>query len=233
MSVENIHKDHRKRLRKQFMEHGLDGLSDVNALELLLFYSIPRRDTNPIAHRLLDTFGSLSGVLDATQADLIHHGKLSENSAALLKLVTALCRRQEIDRANSIEIVDTTEKCGDILVPLFQGKTEEQVYALALDGKCKRLGVKLLFSGSFNAVSMSNRAVAEFALLLGASSVVLAHNHPSGYAVPSKADIQTTESLYYALSAVNITLTDHLVVADGDYVSMAQSGMLPQGVPSL
>lgn len=222
------HEGHRERLRTKFLSHGLDAIADVNVLELLLFYAIPRQDTNPIAHRLLDAFDSLSGVFDASVEDLMRQGGLTENAAALIKLTIAVARRQQICRANMEQILNSTQKCGNFLVPYFYGLTEETVYLLALDAKCKVLGCTKLFTGTINSANLSVRSVVEHALRVKASSVVLAHNHTSGIAVPSQEDIRTTELVSKALDMVDVLLADHIVVADDDYVSMAESGILPR-----
>jgi len=225
----NIHSGHRDRLRQTFLANGLDALPDVNALELLLFYAIPQRDTNPIAHRLLSEFGSLSGVFDASISDLMRLGGLTENAAALLKLTTDISRRHLIVRGSMDNILTTTAQCGDYLLPYFYGATEEQVYLLCLDAKCKVLSCSLLFTGTVNNASLSLRTVLECALRTKATSVVLAHNHTSGIAVPSKEDIAITGEVARALDLIGVLLADHIVVADNDYVSMRDSGMLPGG----
>jgi len=228
MSEKNIHQGHRERLRQKFLEHGLDALPDVNALELLLFYAVPQRDTNPIAHRLLDAFGSLPGVFDASLEDLQQEGGLSKNAAGLLKLTVEMARRTQIVRAGMEQVLDTTRKCGEYLTPFFYGTSEEMVYVLALDAKCKVLGCTKLYTGTVNSAGLSVRSVVEYALRMKASSLVLAHNHPSGIAIPSQEDIRTTKAVAEALDTVDVLLADHIVVADGDFVSMAESGMLPR-----
>ncbi len=224
-----VHSGHRERLRSTFLKFGLDVLPDVNVLELLLFYAIPRQDTNPIAHRLLDVFGSLPAVLDASAEDLMDRGRLSENTAALLKLVTELARRQEICRVKMQPILNSTRKCGDYLVPYFYGARDEMVYLLALDAKCQVLGCSKLSTGTINAAHISIRQVVEYALQMKATSLVLAHNHTSGIAVPSQEDIQITAELARALDMVDVLLADHIVVAGDDYVSMAESNLLHRG----
>ena len=224
----NIHRGHRERLRQTFLDHGLDALPDVNVLDLLLFYAIPQQDTNPIAHRLVEEFGSLAGVFDASPEELQHRGGLTKNAAALLKLTVETARRVQICRASMDRVLDTTRKCGEYLAPYFFGASEEMVYALALDAKCKVLGCSRLFTGTVNSAGLSTRSVVEFALRMKATSVVLAHNHPSGIAVPSQEDVRTTRSVAAALDTVDVLLADHIVVADGDFVSMAESRMLPE-----
>lgn len=221
-----LHGGHRQRLRQQFLTHGLDSLHDVNVLELLLFYAVPRQDTNPIAHRLLDRFGSLSRVFDASLEELMEQGGLTENAAALIKLLPAVARRQQLSRSDLGSILGTTRQCGDYLVPYFYGATDEMVYLLGLDAKCKVLGCVQLFQGTVNYAHLSTRRVVEAALKMKATSVVLAHNHTSGIAVPSQEDIQTTHAISHALDLVGVLLADHIVVADDDYVSMAESGLL-------
>lgn len=222
----SIHSGHRQRLKSSFLKSGLDSFHDVNVLELLLFYAVPRQDTNPIAHRLLSTFGSISAVFDAPLEDLMKRGGLSENAATLIKLVPEVARRHQISRARMEYILDTTQKCGDYLVPFFFGETDEAIYLLGLDAKCKVLGCVRLFTGSVNYANLSVRRVVECAINMKATSVILAHNHPSGIAIPSKDDIRTTSSVAHALSLVGVTLADHIVVADEDYVSMAESGLI-------
>ena len=221
-----VHSGHRQRLKDQFLAYGMDPIHDVNVLELVLFYAIPRQDTNPIAHRLLNTFGSLAAVFDATPEELMERGGLSKNAATLIKLIPAAARRQQLSRSSCHQLLDSTQKCGDYLVPFFFGATQEEVYLLGLDAKCKVLGCVKLSTGSVNSAGLSIRKVVECALNMKASSVVLAHNHTSGIAVPSQEDIRTTHSISHALDLVGVYLADHVVVADEDYVSMAESGLI-------
>ncbi len=229
MSENNIHTGHRQRLKNEFLIHGLDPLNDVKVLELVLFYAIPQRDTNPIAHRLLDAFGSLVAIFDATPQELMERGGLSQNTATLIKLIPAVARRQQISKSSLEEILDTTGKCGNYIRSYFVSETEEVVYLLGLDAKCKALGCVRLFAGSINYVHLSVRKVVEAAISMKATTVVLAHNHPSGLATPSMEDFRTTMEVAKALDMVGVYLADHVIVADDDYVSMAESGFLKEG----
>lgn len=220
------HGGHRQRMKDKFLNNGLDAFHDVNVLEMVLYYAVPQKDTNPMAHHLLNEFGSLAAVFDASVEDLETRGKLTQNAATLLKLIPAVARRQQISKASFETILNTTQRCGDYLVPFFFNETEEVVYLLGLDAKCKALGCVKLFSGTVNYANLSVRRVVETALNMKATSVVLAHNHTSGIAVPSQEDIQTTKAVGHALDLLGILLVDHIVVADGDYVSMAESGLL-------
>ena len=224
MATESIHKGHRERLKQRFLTEGLDNFTDIQVLELLLFFAIPVKDTNPIAHALLEHFGSLSRVLEADAEELKKVKGIKEHAATLLALVVELCRYYQVNCSQQTQILSTLDECGKYLVPYFFGRTRETVFLLCLDAKCKVICCKEIGEGSVNTASISVRKVMETALAANATTVVLAHNHPSGIAVPSNEDIQTTRRIAAALNAVEIHLADHIVVAEGDYVSMVQSG---------
>ena len=219
----SIHDGHRQRLKERFLREGLDGFTDVQVLELLLFYVIPRRDTNPIAHDLFRRFGNLARVLDAPVSKLTQVDGITENGATFLKLVREIDRRYVLSQGEDI-ILNSIQDCCDYLSRFFKGKRNETVFLLSLDAKLKLLSCREVGEGSINYASVPIRRCVEMALEDGATSVILAHNHPSGIAVPSNDDIHTTRRLAMALSAVEIQLVDHIVVAEDEYVSMVQSG---------
>ena len=220
----SVHDGHRARLRRQLMEGGLDSFSDVQVLELLLGFAIARKDVNPLAHALLDRFGSLSGVLDAPAGELMKVPGIGENTAVMLSVMPQLMRRYTIGKNKTGTILNTTTKAGSYLLPFFFGAKDEQVYLLCLDAKCKVLDCRKLFTGSVNTVGVSVRRIVEEALRRNATSVILAHNHTSGIALPSREDEETTNMVQAALEAVGIRLADHMVMVEDDFVSMADSG---------
>lgn len=220
----SIHEGHRQRLKERFRRSGLDNFTDVQVLELALFYCIPRRDTNPIAHALLEHFGSLSQVLEASVEELQKVEGIGENTALYLSMLPQIGRYYLVDRTQREVILPTIDKCGAYLVPFFFGRPTESVFLLCLDAKCKVLCCREVGRGSVNSAGVSVRKIVETAIGANATSAVLAHNHPSGLALPSAEDIQTTRRVAAALAAVEVHLADHIVVADGDYVSMVQSG---------
>lgn len=222
----SMHDGHRKRLRQRFVEEGLDHFTDVQVLELLLFYCIARQDTNPIAHRLLEHFGSLSRVLEAPVAELCKVEGVGENTAIFLRLVTQTGSFYLKDRAAQTKVLPTLESCAQFLQPYFYGQNVETVYLICLDAKCKLLCCKKMSQGNVNSTEISIRKIVETALTANASSVLLAHNHPGGIAIPSYADIHTTMNVASALQAVDVHFIDHLVICDDDYVSLMQSGYL-------
>ena len=221
---ENVHGGHRERLKKRFLEEGLEHFDEHQVLELLLFYCIPRQDTNPIAHALLEHFGSLSQVMEAAPSELKKVAGMGDASATFLSLLNAFNRYYQVNRASSLVILNTLEDCGRYLMPFFYGRRNETVYLLCLDAKCKVLCCKEVGEGSVNSAAVPIRRVVEMALGANATSVVLAHNHPSGIAMPSDEDQLTTRQLAVALAAVDITLVDHMIMADDDFVSLRQSG---------
>lgn len=220
----SVHDGHRKRMRQRFLAEGLDQFTDVQVLEILLFYCIARQDTNPIAHALLEHFGSLSQVLEAPVEELCKVEGIGENTAVFLRLVTQVGRYYLKDRASKAKVLPTVESCARYLQTYFFGRNVETVYLLCLDAKCKMLCCRKISEGDVNSTSLSVRKIVETALNTNASSVVLAHNHPGGMAVPSNADIQTTMRIAAALHAVDVNFIDHILVTDDDYVSLVQSG---------
>ena len=220
----SVHDGHRKRMGQRFLAGGLDQFTDVQILEILLFYCIARQDTNPIAHELLNHFGSLSQVLEAPVEELCTVDGIGENTAVFLKLITQVSRCYLTDRASKSRILPTLDSCAKYLQTFFFGRNVETVYLLCLDAKCKMLCCKKISEGDVNSTTLSVRKIVETALSTNASSVVLAHNHPGGLAVPSNVDVQTTLRIADALQAVDVHFIDHILVTDDDYVSLAQSG---------
>ena len=220
----SIHDGHRERLKKRFMEEGLDHFEEVNVLELVLFYCIPRRDTNPIAHALLQRFENLVNVMEAPVSELEKVEGISRNAAGFLKLILAVNKYYLVKKATNEMVLDSVEKCGRYLIPKFHGKRNESVMLLCLDAKCKMLCCREINEGSVNSAGISVRKVIEVALASNATTVILAHNHPSGLAFPSGEDMATTRRIAEALKTVEVLLFDHIIVSDDDFVSLAQSG---------
>lgn len=221
-----IHDGHRDKMRKRFLAAGLDAFADHEALELLLYYAIPRRDTNPTAHALMERYGSLAAVLAAPAEDLQKVEGIGESAAVLLRLVPQLCRKASLAEAARETVLNSAERAGAYLLRLFDGASRETLYQLCLDRKGRLLACKRLSEGGAHSTELNIRLLMENAILSSASGVILSHNHPSGVALPSPDDRATTERAMAALQTIDVTLVDHIIVADGDFVSMAQSGDL-------
>ena len=219
------HNGHRKRLKDRFCNEGLNDFDEINALELLLFYCVPRRDTNPLAHRLLARFEKFTSVLEAPREELLQVEGVTENVAVFLSLIREANGYYEKKRKKDIKILRTIGECADYMKNYFSGCSVETVYLLCLDAKCKLLCCKKVGEGSVNSAPLSSRKVVETAILSRATSVVLAHNHPSGVAIPSVEDVQVTSLIGNALKGVDVVLVDHIIFGDEDYVSLVQSKM--------
>ncbi len=225
MAENNPHRGHRARLKEEFIARGLNGMADHKALELLLFYAIPQGDVNPLAHRLINTFGSLSGVFNATMDQLMAVKGVGEHSACLIKLITAMGARYQADRSHAGDILDTTERIGEYLAPEFFGQRNEIAVILCMDAKSKVIQCRQLDEGNVDSTTLSLRKMMEVALACNASQVVLAHNHTSNIATASKEDILVTKMAKDAFEQMEIYLRDHLIFACDDFVSMRDSGV--------
>ena len=223
-----VHEGHRSRKKEQFRAHGLDAFADHEVLELLLYYAVPRQDTNPIAHRLMEKFGSLDAVFAADRAALEEVEGIGENASTLISLMFPLMRRIRASSGAHEAILSDTEQAGAYFLDLFLGEREEKLYEACLDAKGRLLACHLVAEGDTDSVQLNMRKIVENALKCGASSVLLSHNHPSGVALPSPADNATTLSVFDALRTVGVELADHIIVADDDFVSLRHNGLLPE-----
>ena len=219
-----IHQGHRERKKAQFLRYGLEPMADHEVLELLLFYALPRVDTNPIAHRLLQKFGSLDMVFSAPVQELTEVEGIGEHAAVLLSLVPQIYRRSRISGEDVI--LDSAKKTGEFFLGRYEGVKREVMYQVCLDMKYKVIRCVEVGKGSVSRTDVSVREIVENAILYKAGAVLLAHNHPSGVALPSESDCIVTRRVKNALCEVDVVLLDHIVVSDGDFVSMNQSGML-------
>ncbi len=220
----SMHQGHRQRMKGEFLARP-DSFPDHKLLELLLFYANPRSDTNPTAHALIEQFGSLAGVLDAAPEELRKVLGMGDHAVVLLKTMKELSRRYLTARTGMDDILQNTDDVFYLLRPHFFGARSERVCVVCLDGKGKNLGVRKISEGSVNAAEVTTRKVMEAAMALNAEKVILAHNHPSGLALPSPEDKATTIHLARVLASVGITLADHVIFTDDDMVSMKDSGI--------
>lgn len=221
----SIHDGHRQRMKERFCRNGLDGMEDHEILEMLLYYCIPRRNTNEIAHNLLKEFKSIHRVMNATVKELEKVEGMGHNAAVFLSFIRQMGRYFTAPEVDGENILSSMDKCYRYLTKRFAARKNETVMLLCLDAKCKVLGCHVVSEGSVNSANVSVRKIVDVALSTNATSVVLAHNHPSGIALPSAEDIQTTHRVASALHMVDVILNDHIVVSDDDYVSMYLSGL--------
>lgn len=224
--MSEVHTGHRLRLRRRFETQGLEGFADHEALELLLCYALPQKNVNPLAHALIDRFGSLSAVLAAPAEELKKVAGMGDYSSALLNLVDAVAKRVNRDAAEDVPLLTDTGAIKAHCFGLLSGYREERVYAVCLSAQGKPLHDTLIAQGSFCEASVSPRAVAEAVLRHGAARVVLCHNHPGGTPQPSRQDLEVTASVAQTLNALDIVLLDHVIVTAETAVSLAEGGWI-------
>lgn len=222
-----IHDGHRERMRNRFLEHGLDNFTEHEILELLLFYAIPRVDVNPLAHHLINTFGSLAGVLDTEPIDLCKVKGIGSNAAALLHMMPQLFQRYQVSRTAEKLVFDTAEKAAEYFIRYYTGKTYEQAAAVLLDNKCRVLNICEIGKGTISSVEIDTRTLIKRAVQYDATSVILAHNHPKGVCRASRVDIRLTSRVRELLAAIQVKLADHIVVSEDKWVSIGSKDNLP------
>lgn len=218
----NVHEGHRERMRNKYVNKGIEVFEQHEILEMLLFYAIPRKNTNDIAHRLLEACGSLSAVFDAPIDILMQQG-LSYNAAVLLHMIPDLSRAYQSDKFDNEEKIITDENIGKKMVHLFAGKNEECVYAFFLDAKGKEKYSGIISKGDASSAPLFSKDIVSIAARCKAVTVIIAHNHPSGVAFPSRADLEATTDIADALDTIGIHLADHIIVADRDYISLSST----------
>ena len=226
---QSLHTGHRTRLRQRWLESGLEGFNDINALELLLFYVVPRQDTNPLAHRLLDRFGSLAGVLEASADQLRQVEGMGEIAAQFFPIQRAIQERAAIQQWLTEQrqlALHTPEEFYQFFRPFFLEKRQEAAYLLCLTVKGKPLGCEKICDGSLSAVGFQSREAIELALRTRAQLCVLAHNHPISLAKASQEDLAATNTLKTALETIGVLLLDHIILGRGDWSSLAMEGYL-------
>ncbi len=221
-----IHKGHRERVKQEFLEGGLSAFSEIRVLELLLFYSRRQGDVNPLAHTLLDHFGSLAGVLDADMEDLRKINGVGDNTAVLLKLIPAIGAKYLSSRSSFDGIIQDSRDIRSLLAPHFFGAKNEMSFLVGMDSKQKVLGVRKLSEGIPTSTEISAQQIMKTTFSLNATRIILAHNHVGGVALPSPVDISTTLYLQDLLKKVGIILYDHVIMVDDDMVSLRDSRRL-------
>ena len=222
MAEKNIHSGHRKRMRESFLKRDFNSLHEHEILEILLFYAHPRNDTNDLSHRLINAFGSLEGVLSAPYEELIKIDGVGERAAVLMVLFSRLAVRYVASTDSGEDYLPDDEIVKKIVVRL-SSEPKEKVVAILLDKKKKILNVVEIASGGIDDAAFRVRSLLEPVIRCGATRVVLAHNHPQGFAVPSMADVEATIGVRKALHPVEVSLDDHIIVAGKDWFSMKNS----------
>ncbi len=221
-----MHEGHRERLRNRFKQDGLEHFEDHNVLELLLFYCIPRKDTNEIAHNLLNEFGTIDKIFDAPLERIAKVPGMGETSALFMKLLPAVCVRYLESRGRHKENFITPKTTADyikLVMPKFLGKSNENFLLICFDNGGRVVYNDILAEGSVNVANVEPRTIVEKVIHYNASSVLIAHNHPDGFPIASAEDLAFTNALYKTLFNINVQLKDHIIVGGNDAVSLRDS----------
>lgn len=221
-----MHEGHRQRLTNRFIKDGLEGFEDHEILEFLLFYALPRVDTNGIAHQLIRTFGSLAGVLEADAKDLAQVSGIGPKAAAYLCMFPEVFRTYERSKIGKKPVIRSIKDACDFARTLLFGKPYEQFYVIWLGTQNRVIHFEKLSEGSVCESPVYLSRLAATALRHHAVKGVIAHNHPGGSVVPSKADIMTTQSVLNTLAMLDIELVDHIIVSENEAFSFQADSLM-------
>ena len=215
----NVHDGHRERMRKRFNETGsFDGFSEHEIIEMLLFYTHPRRNTNEIAHELINRFGSIAGIIEAEYDDLIQVKYITDGAATLFKMIPKFLPIYYNSKNNGM-IYDNSQKLITLFEPYFVGLAHEEFRAAYFDNKLALIKNIALDSGDPSGSPVNIRKLVEIALRENASTVAIAHNHPKTSSKPSTADINTTREIIDVLRPMKIDFLDHVIVGEDSTIS--------------
>lgn len=217
------HSGHRKRMRDKLMRNGAGSFQEHELLEILLFYAMPRRDTNHFAHQIIDQFKDIKTFVNTPYQKLKQEG-ISENMIALLELMRYFSEQKFfLEPHQERKVYDHKSEICDKLIKQYMGQAKEAVTAIFLDNQQKEIDSCIIRQGSVEACDMYIKELTELCVNKNATGVILAHNHPSGNAVPSIEDVNTTRKVQEVLNSVNIRLIDHIIVGNSDIFSMSDS----------
>ncbi len=221
----NVHEGHRARMRQRFRETGFDGFTEHEILEMLLFYTCPRKDTNELAHLLINKFGNFAGVIEAEYDDLMTIKGITENTATLFKIIPKVLPIYYNSRSENI-VFDTIEKTMRMFEPYFVGLTHEEFRLACFDNNLRMLSNILISSGTTTSSEVAMRKIVKEVLRTNAVSAVICHNHPRCDTVASAADREVTKNISFMLSQLNVSLTDHIIITEERTYSLRQYGYM-------
>ena len=227
---DNLHANHRSRMRKRFFENSLNGFADHEVLEMLLYYCYPRRDTNEIAHRFIKEYGSLHNLFEADPKDIMNRCNTTESVAVLLSLIPKVANLYFRSRWNKEALVfNDPQTVGEYAISLFVGRTNEVFYIFCLDSGRKLKNISLIAEGTLDETPVYPRQIVSEAMKHQATALVLAHNHPGGTCKPSRKDVESTRQIVEGLRFLGIRILDHIIVAGDRYYSFASQDKIVDG----
>lgn len=224
---ESVHSGHRERMRRRLEVEGLDSFEPHQVLEVLLFHTIPKRDTNEIAHRLLEKFGTIDRVFDAELSSLMEVSGVGYNTAVFLRLMSEVARYYARERFNKCVHIENSEQMGEYMCSRI-GMTAREVFAAAaFDARRNEIAFEIISEGFVSQTTVQLRRLAEFAILHNAELIVISHNHVSGDPIPSQADREATRKVCEGMGTIGVTVADHIIVSGEKYYSFSANGILP------
>lgn len=220
----NPHAGHRGRFRKEIIKNGINpSTPEHKVLEYILFYCVPRKDTNVLAHELIEKFGSFTAVLEASERDLYAINGINEAAVTWLKMIIPVFRYYTAKKADIGKRFTAKEQFGEYIFKQYLGNKSEVVTLLSLNAAGKIISSDVIAEGDITSANITARNLLDVVLRTGAKGVVMAHNHPSGLALPSEDDLRATIFVKQILSSIDVQLLDHVIVCDNDYVSLEES----------
>ena len=212
---------HRERVRDSYLKNSFESMSDSNVLELLLFYSIPRKDVKPIAYELINRFGSLEAVFDADIKELVKVEGVGENTAILINLFHNIGIRIDKNKNRKVRKLDTSEKSTQFVCNELSGQNRERVLVITLDNSLNIIAVNDVSQGNSNSASVEPYKILECVFKDNAANIILAHNHPNGNKRPSNSDVDFTLEIINLCRKVKTNVNDHIIVGANGAFSMA------------
>lgn len=227
MAEENLHKGHRVRMREKCINFGTEQLQDHELIEMILNYCIPMKNTNPTAHKLLIEYGNISNIISASPKDIVNRLNCTVNTALIFSLISEVIKRCNKERLQIVKMIDNEAAAGEYALSLLGGiQDTEKFYIIGLDSTKKLIGSVLIGKGTVNETNIYPRQVVEEALRIRSSSIILAHNHPSGSLIPSSSDISLTSYITNVFNLIGIDVVDHIIVSSDKYISMSHIGLI-------
>ncbi len=217
---------HRERLRERFRKTGSEGFHDYELLELILTYGIPRKDVKPIAKELIKRFGSISGVLDASEKDLLSVHGMGHISSTLLRIIKELCCVYLGEKMKKRDVLSSPQAVFDFVRMRLSGSSNEVFMVIYLNTKNEVIDYEIIQEGTIDRAVVFPRKVLERALSNHASGLILVHNHPSGHKEPSREDKLLTHSIVEAARSLDLRILDHIVVGKDGCFSFMENNLL-------
>ena len=222
----NNHAGHRKRIRHRVRTEGLDNFHDYQVLEYALSFVIPYKDVNPLAHELINKFGSLGGVLEAHEDDLAKVSGMGEVSAQFLTSIIKIYSYYEKEKSKQMDLLFSPDTAVRYVRSLLQGKLMEELYVICLTPKNKIVKVERVARGTGSEAKVNIRLITDLVARNNVYNIIVAHNHPNGSPEPSAEDDKFTKALVTTLAINEVYLLDHIIIGDNTYFSMMEKGIL-------